>query len=359
MPVKNIISTIFEDLHELYKVKIDNKLYIHNLTIETNYYCNSRCSFCERWKEPVKDYLSLEDYKRLFEEIKGKVRRIVLTGGEPLLRKDIFEIAKEAKKTGAKIELCSNGLLVKYLADKIKDSGIDHVMISLESHIPEIHDKLRGIQGSWKKAVEGIKELKKLGVSVSTQCVITKENIKQINEWYDWVRKELGIIGLAQPLHDTPINLLKVNREEIKFTSEDKKIIEKELTKLEEKTKGLDKVYYRLAKYFFLNPKELLKIKCIIAGKHIFFIDPKGDVYPCEPRRDWKLGNIKEQRFTEIYNSKKRKEFLEYLEKNPCVCMFACTMPFNVKYGRLPWSFILRSFLPDFCQKSLIKKFIK
>ncbi|MBT7591125.1 MAG: radical SAM protein, partial [Candidatus Scalindua sp.] len=81
---------------------------------------------------------------------------LILTGGEPLLRKDIFDLSRHAAGKGMMVLLGTNACLIDdEMAKKLKDNGFSGIGISLDSVHPEIHDSIRGAKGSWKKAVEG------------------------------------------------------------------------------------------------------------------------------------------------------------------------------------------------------------
>lgn len=145
--------------------------------------CNLSCVHCRASAsmEGEKDELSTDEIKRVLEEISslGNVV-VILTGGEPLIRRDFFEIAEHAKKIGLITAMASNGTLIDLeLAREIKESGIRRVSISIDGGTASTHDSFRGINGSFEKAISGIESLKKFGISVQINTTITKYNLKE------------------------------------------------------------------------------------------------------------------------------------------------------------------------------------
>lgn len=145
--------------------------------------CNLTCLHCraEASMEGERDELTNEEIKRVLKEI-GTFGRVVviLTGGEPLMRRDFFEIAAYARDTGLITAMASNGTLItEEMARRIKESGIRRVSISVDGGSPETHDSFRGIRGSFESALNGIENLRKEGISVQINTTITRFNVKE------------------------------------------------------------------------------------------------------------------------------------------------------------------------------------
>ncbi len=106
-------------------------------------------------------------------------RSLQFTGGEPLLRDDIFNILQVARDSGFDTSLMSNGTLIDaFAAEKIREAGVNAVQVSLEG-LPETHDSIRG-SGSYRKAADGIKSLNDAGVDVTVSVTLTKLNAGDI-----------------------------------------------------------------------------------------------------------------------------------------------------------------------------------
>jgi heme b synthase len=116
---------------------------------------------------------------------------LVLSGGEPLWRRDVFDLAKYAGGKNMRVALATNGTLIdEAMALRIRDAGIQRVAISLDGVDPATHDTFRGHQGAFDAAVRGIKLLKELGVSTQINTTVSRHNAHELPE----------ILKLAQDL---------------------------------------------------------------------------------------------------------------------------------------------------------------
>ena len=115
---------------------------------------------------------------------------LVLSGGEPLYRNDIFQLAEYATSRGLRTALATNGTLVtKDVAKKIKDAGIKRVSISLDGSDAATHDSFRGIPGAFDAAVYGMRNLQQLGVSVQINTTIARHNAHQLPDVLELARR--------------------------------------------------------------------------------------------------------------------------------------------------------------------------
>jgi AdoMet-dependent heme synthase len=115
---------------------------------------------------------------------------LVLSGGEPLYRQDIFQLAEYAASRGLRVALATNGTLVtKDIAEKIKNSGIKRVSISLDGADATTHDTFRGIPGAFEAAIYGMRNLQELGVSVQINTTIARHNAHQLPDVLTMARR--------------------------------------------------------------------------------------------------------------------------------------------------------------------------
>jgi len=152
--------------------------------------CNLACSHCRAESEDI-DYdgeLDFKDITRIIDDITVVSSPIlVLTGGEPLYRGDIFDIASYAVSKGLRTALATNGTLIdKKAAQLIRAAGISRVSISIDGSDARTHDEFRGIPGSFDKAAQGAMLLKDEGVSFQFNVTITKRNAEQIDDILDF-----------------------------------------------------------------------------------------------------------------------------------------------------------------------------
>jgi len=148
--------------------------------------CNLFCAHCRSSSTTgtYKDELSTEECLRLIDRIVevGKPV-IILTGGEPLLRQDIFQTAEYAVRKGLRVVMGTNGTLItENVAAKLKETPISRVAVSIDFPTNELQDKFRGKVGAFEAAVSGIARLRQAGVEVQINSTITKLNVKYLNE---------------------------------------------------------------------------------------------------------------------------------------------------------------------------------
>lgn len=162
--------------------------------------CNLRCVHCRASATELSspDDLSTEESLRLIDEFAAYAPLIlVLSGGEPLYRKDVLDLAKYATSRGIKVALATNGTLVdESMARRIKESGVVRVAISLDGADATTHDGFRGIPGAFERAIRGMKFLQNEGVGVQINTTVTRRNADQMQQIYD-----LAISLKAAALH--------------------------------------------------------------------------------------------------------------------------------------------------------------
>ncbi|MBI5745520.1 MAG: radical SAM protein [Nitrospirae bacterium] len=179
---------------------IVEKEYLPRLVFwETTKGCNLRCIHC---RATALDHMSPDDLSTregfdLLDQIRSFSRPIiVLSGGEPLYRKDIFDIASYGTEKGLRMVLATNGTMVtKEIAKKIVDSGIKRVSISIDGGKAGTHDDFRKIPGSFDEAMRGFSNLKELGMSLQINTTIAKHNYKELPEILDLALR-LGVDAL-------------------------------------------------------------------------------------------------------------------------------------------------------------------
>ena len=146
--------------------------------------CNLRCIHCRATATELSSINDLPTTKALniIKQISQLALPIlVLSGGEPLFRSDIFELASYARDQGLRVALATNGTLVtQEVAHKIVDAGVRRVSISLDGADAATHDSFRGIPGAFDQAVQGLKNLKALGMSVQINMTIARHNAHQL-----------------------------------------------------------------------------------------------------------------------------------------------------------------------------------
>lgn len=140
--------------------------------------CQAKCVSCDYWKSRWEDHIDTDRAIDLINQISAAgIRNLRLTGGEPLLRRDLFQVLKAADTSSFhKIILQTNGLLIKKLHKEINASPITHVAVSIDG-LKETNDQIRGIRGYFDLGMEGLRLLqgKDLAISITLNKVSATE----------------------------------------------------------------------------------------------------------------------------------------------------------------------------------------
>ena len=264
--------------------------------------CNMKCSHCyiNATDKKLDGELNTQEAKNLMDQI-AEVSHplLILSGGEPLLRPDIYELIKYGASIGLKMGLGSNGSLIdEAAAEKLKQAGIATVSISLDSNIPAQHDEFRGVAGAWEKAVEACKALRKNNVLVQVNTTLTQQNYSQIDD----------VMALAESIGVENFHLffLVPTGRGTKIADISPSQYEEMITKTFAKTANhtlnvrpsCAPQFMRIARDMGLDMRQW--IRGCIAGMYYCRIYPNGDVTPC-PYLPIKLGNVREKTFSDIW----------------------------------------------------------
>ncbi len=280
--------------------------------------CNLNCIHCRAESEnsQYEGELSLDEFKTIIDDIADHYSPImVLTGGEPLYREDIFQIASHAAGKGLKTALASNGTLIdRDIADKISKALIQRVSISLDGSTAESHDGFRGIPGSYYKALRGIEFLKRAGVEFQINTTISRRNVHEIED----------IMNLAENIGARALHIFMLVPVGCGVEIAESEMITKEKyeevlnwfydrsreTSLELKATCAPH-FYRIIrqrarsegrKITFETDGMAAMTRGCLAGTGVCFISHRGDVQPCG-YLPVKVGNAKERPFHEIWEN--------------------------------------------------------
>jgi len=167
---------------------------------ETTAACNLACVHCRRLD--VSQQLSQDDLST--EQARGMIRSLpqtgspilVFSGGEPLMRPDLFELAETAVETGLPIALATNGTIMDdTIAKRVVDVGFRRVSMSFDGPDAAVHDGFRGIDGAFESTVRGFGALRRNGMSMQINTTVTKHNYEHLDRMYD-LALELGADAL-------------------------------------------------------------------------------------------------------------------------------------------------------------------
>jgi 12,18-didecarboxysiroheme deacetylase len=154
--------------------------------------CNLKCIHCyaHATEEAFADELGHEEGKALIDDLAGfGVPVILFSGGEPLVRPDLPELAAYAVERGMRAVISTNGTLITAkMAKTLKEIGLSYVGISLDGLEP-INDHFRGVKGAFQKALDGIRNCQAAGIKVGLRFTINKTNVKEIPGIFDLLEK--------------------------------------------------------------------------------------------------------------------------------------------------------------------------
>lgn len=238
---------------------------------------------------------------------------LVLSGGEPLMRPDIFEIATFAAQKGIPVALATNGTLIDSdFAKRIAFSGIQRVSISLDGSGAETHDRFRRIPGSFASALRGILNLRSFGVPFQINSSVTKHNRYELESIYR-MALELGADSLYFFLL-VPVGCGMEIKDDFQLNAEEYEETLLEIHRLSQE--GQIHIRPICAPHYFRilaqNKSSLLKrrkvsrfnqmTKGCLAGTGICFVSHKGEVFPCG-YLPMNCGNVREQSLEEIWRN--------------------------------------------------------
>lgn len=310
-------------------------------SIITTFRCNAKCNMCNIWKCPTRpeEELSPEYLKALPDGL-----RINITGGEATIRKDIDQIFEILYPKAKLLELSTNG----YNTDKIVELAKKYpnilIRVSIEG-LPKINDDKRGTVDGFDHALRTILELKKTKCkNIGFSVVISPDNYKDLVHLYElcaYLDVELG--------NSVVHNSWYFHKEDNQLTSEDALAAHEEFTKalltskrrsLKGKLKDYGRAYFNKSIHRRLRGDEPGYRPPCGALKDFFFIDPWGNVSPCNGSgEEWVIGNIKEDTFENIMNSDKAREAAEKVAHCDRNCAFIVTERHDMV--RKPWKPIM------------------
>jgi len=265
--------------------------------------CQNNCVHCYAGGPHETAELNTNQWKEVIDRLSQiGVFILTFTGGEPTLREDLPELLLYAQKKGMVTGLITNGRKLKDKAyvKTLEEAGLDFVQITLESHVPKVHDLMTATKGSWKETVAGIKNAAQSQVYVTTNTTLSKYNASDFLKTIDCIRKlNVAAFGCNSLIYSGKANAVS---QEFALPIE---ALSELLPKIRDKAQqlGLKFLWYTPTQYCRFDPVQLgLGVKSCTAAMINMCVGPNGDIYPCQSYFE-SLGNILVDSWEKIWNN--------------------------------------------------------
>lgn len=275
---------------------------LHGSIIIT-YRCNAHCNMCDCFKDPTRpeEEIDLAVIKKLPEMAFTNI-----TGGEPFIRKDIHDIVRELYKKTDRIVISTNGYFTERIIDLCKEFPKVGIRISIEG-LQETNDAIRGIPDGFNRGYSTLKKLVEMGhPDVGFGMTVQDMNCKDLVPLYE-MANDLNMEFATATLHNSFYFRKTTNKIDNKnLVAEKFESLINELLKSKSPKKWA-RAYFNhgLINYIYDQPRLL---PCDM-GNNAFFLDPFGDVIPCNGMTEKKsMGNLHEKTWDEIWNSERAAE---------------------------------------------------
>jgi len=320
--------------------------------------CNLKCVHCYAHAKniPADNELTTEEGKVLLDDLaQFGVPVMLFSGGEPLIRKDLPELAAYAVEKGMRAVISTNGTLITpEMARTLKDIGLSYVGISLDG-MEEINDRFRGVKGAFRSALKGIENCKAAGIKVGLRFTVNKSNTDEIPNIFHLIEEmdiprvcfyHLVYAGRGSTLvkedlsHEESRKVVDLIMDFTKALHDKGK--PKEVLTVDNHADG-PYLYLRLLKENPERAREVLELLKMnegnSSGRGIGCISWDGEVHADQFWRHYSFGNVKDRSFSEIWTDtsnslmKKLKEKKKYAKGKCATCRWldVCAGNFRVR----------------------------
>lgn len=281
-----------------------------NGTVIVTYRCNARCSMCNRYKQPSRpeEEISVETIKKLPEMYFTNI-----TGGEPFIRTDLKEIVRELRKKSDRIVISTNGFFTDRIIDLCKEFPDVGIRVSIEG-LEQTNNEIRGLPDGYRRGYQTLKTLRGMGMKdVGFGMTVQDRNAPDLVPLYE-ISDEMGMEFATASLHNSFYFV------ETKNIIHDRPMVAENFERLinrllrSNSPKKWFRAYFNhgLINYIY-SQKRLLPCNMSF---DTFFIDPQGDVMPCNGTRDKEvMGNLNEQSWETLWNSPEAERVREKVRR--------------------------------------------
>jgi radical SAM protein with 4Fe4S-binding SPASM domain len=272
----------------------------YRMDLALTYRCNENCSHCYNARPRNHPELDTKSWKQIIDQLWGiGIPHICFTGGEATLRDDLPELIAHAEAQGQITGLLSNGRrLADYgYANSLKEAGLDHVQITIESSRSDTHDSMVRAKGAWQDTVAGIRNALDLGLYVMTNTTLLSVNASHIEETIDF------LANLGVPTIGCNALIYSGKGKEVGTG-----IPEEDLAPLLDLVKSTTDrhaqrlIWYTPTQYCHFDPVQMqLGVKTCTAAQYNMCVEPDGNVIPCQSFYE-PMGNMLHDSWNSIWN---------------------------------------------------------
>jgi len=324
--ISQLLKTLHDDLVELKPVKASRKMpgpvVIWNLIRR----CNLRCKHCYSTSLDIdfKDELTTDQIKTTIDDLKvAQVPVLILSGGEPLLRPDIYEITAYAKEKGFYVALSTNGTLIdESNIEQIKAADYQYVGISIDG-LEEFHDEFRRQKGSFKTSMHAIKLCKEAGIKIGMRLCLTKENFDDIPAMLDLMEENkvdkfylshLNYSGRGKRSAENDA-MFKMTKDAMELLYERawshiSQGIETDFVTGNNDADGPFLLHWAIKKFGKTHPEAIANLKQRLinwggnaSGVNVANIDNTGTIHPDTYWWNHPIGNVKSEKFSDVWKN--------------------------------------------------------
>lgn len=274
----------------------------YRMDLAVTYRCNNNCAHCYNARARNYPELSTQQWKQVLDRLwELGIPHIVFTGGEPTLRQDLPELIAYAEQKGQITGINTNGRRISdpaYLQTLI-DAGLDHVQITLESHLPEVHDEMVQAKGAWQQTVAGVKNAVASRLYVMTNTTMLQNNAGVLSDTLQFLADlQVPTIGLNALIYSGKGQSVNTGLPESMLPGLLK------MARHATETNGQRLIWYTPTQYCNFDPEQLeLGVKGCTAALYNMCTEPDGSVIPCQSYYH-SLGNILTDSWDSIWNHK-------------------------------------------------------
>lgn len=319
-----------------------------NGTVIVTYRCNAKCTMCNRYKVPSKpeEEISIETIKKLPEMYFTNI-----TGGEPFIRDDLKDIVRELLKKSDRIVISTNGFFTDRIVELCKEFPQVGIRISIEG-LEKTNNEIRGLDDGFNRGYTTLKKLVDMGMKdVGFGMTVQDRNAADLVPLYN-ISDELGMEFATASLHNSFyfVESNNIIRDRLTVAQNFEDLVNRLIDSNSPKKWFRAYFNHGLINYIF-SQKRLLP--CDMSFD-TFFIDPYGDVMPCNGTKEKQvMGNLNRQSWEELWNSEQAEKVRSFVRNCDRNCwMIGSVSPAMHKYIYKPAAWVIKhKFLRFFKKK--------